>query len=141
MRLFLDTEFNGHRGDLTSMALVDSDSRYWYEVLDCKNPVPWVKDNVIPVLKKKSISFPKFQESLHNFLSTNYHEALIVIADWPVDIKYFCEVLITGDGSTCMDVGDLTFHVYRHLSTNKSKIPHNALEDAKALKTMYYGGR
>ena len=33
MKLFLDCEFNGFGGELISMALVDENERYFYEVL------------------------------------------------------------------------------------------------------------
>lgn len=41
MRLWLDTEFNGFKGELIGLALVDEAGREWYEVLKCKDPVPW----------------------------------------------------------------------------------------------------
>ena len=47
MKLFLDCEFNGFGGELISMALVDENERYFYEVLPCINPTAWVLDNVI----------------------------------------------------------------------------------------------
>jgi hypothetical protein len=42
---YLDCEFNGYKGDLISLALVIDDNNYFYEVLGCPNPVPWVAEN------------------------------------------------------------------------------------------------
>jgi hypothetical protein len=43
---YLDCEFNGYKGDLISLALVIDDNNYFYEVLGCPNPVPWVAENL-----------------------------------------------------------------------------------------------
>ena len=53
MRLWIDTEYNGFRGALISMALVDEEGREWYEVLKCRSPSPWVAKHVMPKLHKQ----------------------------------------------------------------------------------------
>jgi hypothetical protein len=55
MKLFLDCEFNGFGGELISMALVDENERYFYEVLPCINLTSWVLNNVIPILNKQAL--------------------------------------------------------------------------------------
>jgi hypothetical protein len=55
MNLFLDCEFNGFGGELISMALVDGDGNYFYEVLPCLEPINWVKENVLPMLDKQPV--------------------------------------------------------------------------------------
>lgn len=56
MKLFLDCEFNGFGGELISMALVDEQGKYFYEVLPCPQPIPWVQENVMPKLNQAAIS-------------------------------------------------------------------------------------
>ena len=60
--LYIDCEFNEFGGQLISMALVTGTGFEFYEVLDCPNPGPWVKDNVIPILGKEPISKEEFQD-------------------------------------------------------------------------------
>ena len=55
MHLFLDCEFNGWHdqgtGELISLGLVSADGKYeFYEVVDCKNPSPFVVQHVLPIL-------------------------------------------------------------------------------------------
>lgn len=134
MILFLDCEFNEFKGELISMALVDGYGTFWYEVLPCENPGGWVAEHVIPALNKTPISLAKMQESLQEFLSQ--YDQIHVLADWPDDIKHFCELLITGPG-TRIDTPKLTMEIRRDLDTDGSSIPHNALADALALRKMY----
>lgn len=96
MRIFIDTEFNGWQGELISLALVAEDAKEFYEVLGCRAPIPWVQENVMPVLNKDQILLRTFQNKLDKWLSKFTYVELI--ADWPDDIKHFCEVLITGPG-------------------------------------------
>lgn len=137
MKLFLDTEFNGFNGKLISMALVDEAGNEFYEVLSCRRPVPWVAENVIPKLNKEKISYKKFQKKLQDFFLT-YEEPLEIIADWPEDIKHISHVLLTGPGQRMSyPYGKISFRVDSSLSSSNSAIPHNALEDAKALKKRF----
>jgi len=133
MNIYIDTEFNGFNGKLISMALVAETGEEFYEVLACRSPVPWVKDNVIPILNKKPITYKKFQEKLNKFLRQFWE--ITIIADWPEDIKLFCNALITGPGIRMeLHTPILTFRVDSRLSCFSSKIPHNALSDARALR-------
>ena len=59
MILFIDCEFNEFKGELISMALVSEDGKEFYEVLPCKNPGDWVKENVLPILNKSSVNLIK----------------------------------------------------------------------------------
>ncbi len=133
-RLWLDTEFNEFGGDLISMALVADDGREWYEVLPCINPKPWVKEHVLPFLKKKALpNVEEMTESLRKFLAQfqNVH----IVADWPEDISHFCKTLIVGPGLQ-INTPSLSFEIRRDLPDTEeiSAIPHNALEDARALR-------
>lgn len=133
MKFYLDTEFNGFGGELISLALVSEHGHEWYEVLDYNQLElnDWVKENVIPVLNKKPISKIAFVKSLALFL--NKFEEIEIIADWPDDISYFCKSLITGPGKMIPLFSKIGFELDLNLSTKDSKIPHNALEDAKSL--------
>lgn len=133
MNLFIDNEFNGMGGALISMALVSEDgAREFYEVVPLKEPVVgWVKENVMPILHKDPISYDEFQNRLKRFLQQ--FPSVNIIADYPDDIKYFMESVITGPGEW-FETQPLTTEVQDNLSAKKSKILHNALEDARALR-------
>jgi len=134
MKLFLDCEFNEFKGDLISMALVSEDGNYeWYEVVPCENPGPWVKEHVMPILGKPAISVQEMQRSLQHFLAQ--FDKVHIIADWPEDIKHFCDALIVGAGMR-IDTPPLTMEVVR-IDFGESKIPHNALCDARGIRDLY----
>ena len=137
MKLFLDCEFNGFGGELISMALVDENERYFYEVLPCINPTAWVLDNVIPILNKQTIDLKEFKENLFNFL--NHYETIHIVADWPEDFSLFLTTLMLQQG-VCMTTPKLTMELWESDAnlTICSKIPHNALQDAFALKRRYF---
>ena len=135
MNLYVDCEFNSFKGALISMALVDEYGSEWYEVLGCDNPEPWVAEHVIPILNKEPVSMTEFQSSLAGFLSQ--YRNIHIIADWPEDIAHFCESLITGPGYR-LDTPPLTMEVRRDLDA-ESALPHNALEDAKAIRKLALG--
>jgi hypothetical protein len=54
-----------------------------------------------------------------------------LVADWPEDIQHFCEALITAPGLR-IDTPPLTMEIRRDLDA-VSALPHNALEDARAI--------
>ncbi len=129
MRLFLDCEFNGFKGQLISMALVSEDGKEWYEVLQCTNPIDWVAENVIPILYWPTTDPLAFAISLQTFLSQ--FPTVHIVADWPEDIQHFCAALITGPGQR-IDTPPLTLEILRIDSA--SEIPHNALHDARGIR-------
>lgn len=138
MKLFIDCEFNEFGGDLISMALVAEDGQEFYEVLNLENDEKygsWVFANVVPWLNKKPILKEVFQSKLWAFI--NQWEEVHIIADWPDDIRYFCAALITGPGRALNTPLKLTMQIDRELSTETSKIPHNALEDARSIKRSW----
>lgn len=135
MKIWIDTEFNGYKGALLSVALVAEDGREFYEVLHSPEMiVDWVSKNVIPVLNKAATFKHVVKPKLAEFLSP--YDDIHVIADWPDDIRHFCDLLITGPG-TRIDTPTLTMEIRRDLDGAVSKIPHNALEDARAIKEEY----
>lgn len=142
-RIFIDCEFNGFGGELISIALVSEDGDELYCILPEEEELEtWVKENVIPVLYTMGsingavmCSRQQLPFRIEKFLS-NYSEVEI-IADWPDDIKYFCQSIITGPG-TMIHTPLLHFTVYR--IDADSKVPHNALWDARGImETMLEG--
>ena len=140
-KLFIDCEFNGFNGQLISMALVPEYPHIiepFYEVIDHDWPNyiidEWVKNNVIPFLNKVPISYNDFQTKLKHYLGNFVKVELI--ADWPDDIKYFCQSLITKPGEM-FTTPIITMTYDRTTSASKSLIPHNALQDAIAIRESY----
>ena len=132
MRIYLDTEFNDYKGELISMALVAKDGREWYGVRDCLSPTEWVGKHVIPVLNQAPESDEVLRASLHEFLCS--FPDVHIMCDWPGDIAHFAHFLEYAPGERIgPDV--MTFEVRRDLpdTSSKSKVPHNALEDARSM--------
>ena len=80
MALYLDTEFNGFKGELISLALFNVDGNHFYEVLELPADYcvhPWVKANVVPVLNKKWCTSMFLRHSLINYLNNQNHDNLI----------------------------------------------------------------
>lgn len=133
MRLWLDTEFNGFEGPLISMALVSESRCEWNQVLGCDNPVAWVAENVMPVLKKRRTTLLRMQRSLAHWLAR--YTCIHVIANWPADLAHFSQVLLVGPSSRLV-VPPLTLELVEDLEFS-SKGPHNALADARALRSAH----
>ncbi|MBJ9476399.1 3'-5' exoribonuclease [Acinetobacter baumannii] len=144
MHLFLDCEFNGWHdqgtGELISLGLVSADGKYeFYEAVGCKNPSPFVLQHVMPILGQSTIPMWELVDKLCSFLweVNNQEEGLItIVADYPSDIELFNRILLLGQGQ-CINVPVLNFMLDLSLSTKNSKIPHNALADARALSQDY----
>ena len=139
MRLWIDTEFNEFRGALISMALVADDGREWYEALPCEQPRPWVAQNVMPFVGKEPLR-NGIELALSLCFWLRQFDSVHIVADWPEDIAHFCNALIVAPGQR-VDTPPLTFEVRRDLpnTADISKIPHNALEDARSLRLTVMG--
>lgn len=136
-KLFLDTEFNGFGGRLMSMALVPEDPALpeFYKELEMKDQLhPWVRDNVVPHLILIPCSFSTFQSNLADYLWKQGE--VTIVADWPDDIKFFCESLITGPGEMVSFINNLKFELDFGIEY-ESLVPHNALHDARAIRDFY----
>ncbi|WP_442681350.1 hypothetical protein ACSBM8_09365 [Sphingomonas sp. ASY06-1R] len=142
MRYFLDTEFNGFGGCLISLGLAaeEGDQDYYVVVPMMEEPLPWVEKHVIPYLR----SVPNMMYNQLDPIAAAHDIAAYlrtdpdpeIVADWPEDIALFCRLLLTGDGEI-VDVSNVRFHFLRTpgFSTSRnSKVPHNALHDARALR-------
>lgn len=137
--IFLDCEFNGHDGELISMAMVSTNGDEFYEVVGLPHNlpiVPWVQENVIPKLGKAPISYDLFRNKVQEFLIL--HSGEMVIADSPADLIHLL------DNMHCMtDKGKyhyLNLEVKMQFTPSGSytpEDPHNALSDAKGLMKWY----
>ena len=143
MRYFLDTEFNGFGGELISVGLVpEHGDQEFYAVLKLPEVLhPWVARHVVPYLGAAppcmggtELSRLDAALELMHFLAGD--DDPWIVADWPDDIAYFCALLITGPGDM-VPIGSLKFEFVSSpgFSTAAiSKVPHNALHDARALR-------
>ena len=142
MRYFLDTEYNGMCGELLSLALVPDDGDELYLTLKADGPiVEWVQRHVVPYLDTvpEQLSCPRLSRAdaahaLERYL--RHDEQPLIFADWPEDISQFCNLMITGEGDM-IELRNLVFRLVpmSNFSTAaNSKVPHNALHDARALR-------
>ena len=143
MRYFLDTEYNGFNGQLLSLALVPEDSsEEFYITLAFDEPYDsWVERHVVPFLdmvpeglKGPRLSRAAAAEALASWLT--HDEAPDIVADWPEDLAQFSMLLVTGPGMM-KSVPPLSLHfvpLHGFSPAANSKVPHNALHDARALR-------
>jgi hypothetical protein len=142
MRYFLDTEYNGWGGALLSLALVPEDGEELYLTLDWSGALePWVEKHVVPYLDTvaDSLVSPRLSRDdaarmLAHYLAGDPEP--MIVADWPEDIAQLCNLVVVGAG-VMAEVPPLRFE-FMPLSgfstAANSKVPHNALHDARALR-------
>lgn len=148
MRYFLDTEFNGWGGALLSLALVPADGgEELYLTLDWSGALePWVERHVVPYLNlvPESLASPPMSRADAARTIAHYFAgdpAPLIVADWPEDIAQFNMLLLTGPGMM-VEVPPLTFQFVDlpgFSTAANSKVPHNALHDARALRDHVLG--
>jgi hypothetical protein len=142
LRYFLDTEYNGWGGALLSLALVPDDGEELYLTLDWSGALEeWVERNVVPYLDTVPVSLVSPRLSRQDAARAISHYFAgdpqpLIVADWPEDIAYFNALLVTGPG-VMTEVPGLSFQ-FMPLSgfstAANSKVPHNALHDARSLR-------
>ena len=147
MRYFLDTEYNGWGGALLSLALVPEAGEELYLTLDWEGELEqWVERHVVPYLDTvpDSLVSPRLgradaARAIAHYLAGDPDP--VIVADWPEDIALFNALLVTGPGIMA-EVPPLTFR-FAPLSgfstAANSKVPHNALHDARALRDHVLG--
>jgi hypothetical protein len=96
---------------------------------------PWVRENVAPHMFLSPCTHHQFQQELANYLWNNKSET-IIIADWPDDIRHFCESIITGPGMCLGLLPNIKFELDFGIEY-ESLVPHNALHDARAIRDFY----
>jgi hypothetical protein len=138
MKYFLDCEFNGYRGELISLALVCNDGRELYLAHPrLERMEPWVAANVEPIVTLND-AMPIVASNFAGYLTDFFRGDPLphVVADWPDDIRYLCECLITGPGQM-INIPCLRCDVERvdaYPTDLVGAVQHNALWDARALK-------
>lgn len=142
MRYYLDTEFDGRY--LISMGLVAHDGRAFYATIDRQLVYSnWVAKNVIPILYHvptkhiehyhRELPLNELPEKLMDFFGAD--EAIHIVTDWPSDVMFMADALLTGPG-TMIDIPRIAFEVVR-VDAYPTQVPgavqHNAYWDAVAL--------
>ncbi len=146
MIYFLDTEFNGFGGELISLALAPADVRVpplHLALETVKEPQPWVAEHVLPVLHAGPIPprlLPNrnaFGSAIAKYFSLMPRDMPVIVADWPDDIRLFCQALTFFGNGTTMRVPPIRFDMRPDLGPIPplpAGAPHNALCDALALR-------
>jgi hypothetical protein len=133
---YLDTEFNGHQGDLLSIALVSPEGHQFYAVCtlpEYKTYDPWVLENVVPKFGPTfSAPYVEVRNLLARFLIDFDNPE--IICDWHKDAVHFLNLL---EGPDYMSSLDFPCRI-TVLRTPPGQPPahenqHNALADAIAL--------
>lgn len=151
MRYYLDTEFNGLGGDLISLALIREDGESGYWIVPCPAPIPWVAENVLPVLYSNvpdaiNTTSETLPIDIAQFL--NGDNKPVIIADWPDDIAYLCKALINGSlywdfpGGPMFGLPTMAFEAARvdaYPNDIEGCVQHNAWWDAMALREKLQG--
>lgn len=142
LRYFLDTEYNGWGGALLSLALVPEDGEELYLTFDWEGPLEaWVERNVLPYLDTVPANLVAPRMSRADAARTIAHYLAgdpdpLIVADWPEDIALFNALLIMGPG-VMAEVPGLRFQFIPlpgFSTAANSKVPHNALYDARSLR-------
>lgn len=152
---YLDCEFNGRNGGLLSLALIRGDGASIHMLLRSPllvfdgdtlvKPGPdmdtWVLDNVWKHLLNAPVK-PAVVTELEAAVMIEaffaYDNSPHIVADWPDDIKYLCDLLITGPG-TAINSPHMTFEWIRvdsYPTRLEGAVQHNAWWDAMALRHL-----
>ena len=130
-RIAVDCEFNGFGGQLISMALVSEDGREWYaELPEPKAWDMWCYEHVRPVLKFTPSGRYGFRSSFFDFL--DQFEEIVIVADWYTDLVHFFETFGGKNHGESFHI-PLKAELLPDMKFLPSAVPHNALEDARAI--------
>ena len=126
-----------------SMALVPENNsiREFYVEIEMQDPLDdWVKENVVPhmYLQNEMNVEPFSRKQFQNLLAQYLWEVgeCTIVADWPDDIRHFCESLITGPGMCLSMLHNIKFELDFGIEY-ESLVPHNALHDARGIRDFY----
>jgi len=129
--LYLDTEFNGFKGEFISMGIHDPKGADFYAVIDSPyRPNEFVTKHVLPNLKDTPIDSILFRKELTYYFSSKFDECC-VYADWPEDFTHLLSFFCGPKGRKY--IKRMTFKLITTPDIHISKTPHNALEDAIAF--------
>ena len=118
------------------------DGEELYLTLDWDDPLEeWVQRNVVPYLDMvpKPLVSPRLTRAdaaraVAHYLAGDADP--LIVADWPEDVALFNALLVTGPG-VMAEVPELSYRVVQlpgFSTAANSKVPHNALHDARALR-------
>lgn len=155
----VDCEYDSKTRRLLSIALAPItrmvDARYELTPLSfyaVQGPIPkagevdpWVMEHVVPLLSpNEEVDRTTLVGLLERFLDTNHVTDLWF--DWPDDIAYLCDLMITGPGEriempSMFRPGQDGFRMHYIAALDEehfpSTVPHHALHDAKALARAF----
>lgn len=151
MIFYIDTEFDGFGGDLLTLALVSEDLSVpqLYLARDDIDPSqlePWVKDNVYPIIdipaaRPSMAPIEEFGKLITAYLKASSIKdgEIIIVADWPDDLRYLMMTLITGPGMMVnLKQLDMCLRRCEPWPTKLlGQTQHNALCDARALRALF----
>jgi len=103
-----------------------------------RNVVPYL-DMVDPQLISPRLSRTDAARAVAHYLAGDNDP--LIVADWPDDFALFNALLVTGPG-VMAEVPEITFRVVQlpgFSTAANSKVPHNALHDARALRDHILG--
>lgn len=136
MKLYLDTEFNGHGGELISMAIVSAYGHAWYQARRVESRIgPWVQEHVIPKLDTSPIHSEVFRMDFQRWIKDFDNPE--IICDWHADAEHFCKLLEGPDFTTSLDFPCRITILKTPPGQPVSANPHNALSDAIALRDWH----
>lgn len=149
MRYFIDTEFDGYRGPLISLAIVREDGRSLYFIMEYSEEKacdPWVIENVLPILRDcpepPHIVGPGTAAFLIGMFLMDDLD-IEVVADWPDDIKHLCDLLHYMPGNMVPGPHQkMRFTIERvdaYPTTLPGAVQHCAWWDAVALREKLMG--
>jgi hypothetical protein len=135
MNIYLDTEFDGHGGELISLALAAEDGTHWYGIFSAYCGDEWVAEHVAPKLYAMPPTISGAPEalwlSLEKYLSRPFNRT--IWADWPDDFAHLMR-LMSGPSYAYSFVIPCTMQlIVTPDGEPKPEFPHNALSDALAL--------
>ena len=139
MRFYLDTEFNGHGGELISLALVSPEGPEFYAAKTIDPPAdPWALQHVFTVIgiRPENTLRPLIFKSHFQQFIVRFPEAEI-IADWHGDLVHFLQLLQGPTFDSTLSYQCTLKIINTPDGEPVSEIPHNALADARALMKWY----
>lgn len=136
MRIYLDTEFNGHGGELISIALVDQHGEFYYGAAPTPKDVhPWVRQHVMPWVDFMGHPAPlrgaDMKRGFHSFLMRR--PGAEVYADWPADFAHFANMMAGDTFEQALNWQGKMVLIQTPPGEPQPDFPHNALSDAMAL--------
>lgn len=142
MKYYVDCEFDGHGGPLLSIALVADEGRSIYIKTNNEARDEWVLENVVPLLNAHecqqvaTVHQDEVGGVIRAFIGDD--RAPVIVADSPVDIGRFCEVISTNNRGGWQPTGypRMSFEVHNvdcYPTSQRGAVRHNAWWDAVAL--------